>query len=294
MPAPRPLAERIALVTGGTRGAGRAIAVELGTAGATVYVTGRTTANSSSPMNRPETIEETAALIDAAGGRGIALPVDHSQPAEIQTLADTIAKTFGRLDILVNDIWGGDAAVEWGKPFWEQDLAIGRTLLHQSIDTHLMTSWHMAPLLLASDHGLIVEITDGVSHRYRGSLFYDLIKSSLNRLAIAQAEDFRPSGVAVLAVSPGFLRSEAMLDHFGVTSATWQEAIAADPHFAYSETPHYLGRAVVALAADPKKMEATGTITATWELAKKYGLTDLDGTQPDWGHHFRTSLNLEP
>ncbi|MEE9414897.1 MAG: SDR family oxidoreductase [Acidimicrobiales bacterium] len=286
---------RVALVAGGTRGAGRGIAIELGAAGATVYVTGRTTSTSASPMQRPETIDETAALVDEAGGTGIAIRTDHSQPAEIEALANIISTDHNRLDILVNDIWGGDPMTEWEAPFWEQDLSNGLALLRQAIDTHLMTSWHTAPLLTADSRGgLVVEVTDGVSSRYRGSLFYDLAKSSVIRLAVAQAEDFRPHDVAVVAMSPGFLRSEAMLEHFGVSTATWRVAIASDPHFAFSETPHYIGRAIAALAADPNKMDYTGTATATWELYDRYGFTDLDGTQPDWGHHMRTTLNLEP
>ncbi len=284
------LAGRVALVAGGTRGAGRGIAVELGAAGAVVYVTGRTTNESASPMGRRETIDETAHLVDAAGGTGLAVRVDHSRANEVRALVERIEDDFGRLDVLVNDVWGGDSLTQWDSPFWEHDLGDGLALLHNAVDTHIITSWHAAPLLVRTPGSLIVEVTDGVSSRYRGSLFYDLAKSAVIRLALAQGEDLRARGVAVVAVTPGFLRSEAVLEHFGVTDAGWRAAIAKDPHFAFSETPHYIGRAVVALAADPAKLERTGTVTATWQLAKDYGFTDVDGTRPDWGQHAADAL----
>ena len=245
-------------------------------------------------MGRPETIEETARRVDAAGGTGIAIRVDHSVSDEVQELAATIKRQHGRLDVVVNDIWGGDDSVEWEGPFWEHDLDQALALFRQAINTHVITSWHTAPLLTESADGLLVEVTDGVSSRYRGSFFYDLVKSTVIRLAVGQAEDFRSHGVAVVAVSPGFLRSEAMLERFEVTEQTWRDAVAADPHFAYSETPHYLGRTIAAIAADPDKMALTGTATATWEQFERYGLIDLDGTQPNWGDHARTSLGIEP
>lgn len=288
------LSGRIALVAGGTRGAGRGTSIELGAAGATVYVTGRTTRAEQSPMARPETIEETAELVEAAGGTGIAVRVDHAEDSQVAALMETIRERHGRLDVLVNDIWGADSMMEWEGPFWTQDLENGFRVLRQAVDTHLRTSWHAAPLLLESDGGLVVEVTDGASDRYRGTLFYDMAKLSVIRLAKGQAEDFRPHGVAVVAVSPGFLRSEAMLDHFGVTEETWRDGIAEDEHFAWSETPHYVGRGITGIAADPNRMELTGTVTASWELYKRYGFTDLDGTQPDWGAHARDDLGMEP
>lgn len=284
----------MALVAGGTRGAGRGIAVELGAAGATVYVTGRTTDSSASPMGRPETIEETARLVDAAGGTGVAVKVDHSSSDQVRALIGRIDAERGHLDILVNDIWGGDPLAEWGVPFWEHDLANGMSLLRGAVDTHLITSWHAVPLMVRTPGGLVVEVTDGVGPRYRGSLFYDLAKASAIRLALAQGEELRAHQTAAVAVSPGFLRSEAMLELFGVTEATWRDGIAKDPHFAFSETPRYLGRAVAALAADADKMVRTGTATATWELYQAYGFTDVDGTQPDWGRHARSDLGWEP
>jgi NAD(P)-dependent dehydrogenase (short-subunit alcohol dehydrogenase family) len=286
----RPLEGHVALVAGATRGAGRAIAVELGAAGATVYGTGRTTRGRPSPMARPETIEDTAELVDAAGGRGIAVRVDHTRSADVEELVRRIGdEQDGRLDVLVNDIWGGDPLTEW-RPFWEHDLANGLEIQRTGVHTHLITSWHAAPLMIARGRGLIVEITDGADARYRGSLYYDLAKSSLIRLALAQAEELRPHGIAAVAVSPGFLRSEAMLDHFGVTEATWRDAIAADRHFAASETPHFVGRGIAALAADPQVMERTGRAFGSWELGRDYGLIDVDGRRPDWGEHFEREI----
>ncbi|HEY8476407.1 MAG TPA: SDR family oxidoreductase, partial [Chloroflexota bacterium] len=274
----------VALVAGATRGAGRGIAVQLGAAGATVYCTGRTTRTSPSPMNRPETIEETAEMVTRAGGHGIPVQVDHMEPAQVRRLVERIAaEQDGRLDLLVNDIWGGDPLTEWAVPFWEHSLENGLLLHRLAVETHLITSWHAVPLMVARRRGLIVEVTDGVDDGYRGSLYYDLAKSSIVRLALAQAEDLRPHGVTVVALSPGFLRSEAVLDHFGVTEQNWRDAVAKDPHFRYSETPTYIGRAVVALATDPAVRRWTGHAHATWRLAQEYGFTDADGTRPDWG-----------
>lgn len=289
-----PLTGKVALVAGGTRGGGRGIAVELGAAGATVYVTGRSSASGRSPMDRPETIEDTAERVTAAGGLGIAVRTDHSQPDEVRALVERIAaEQDGRLDVLVNSVWGGDPLTDWEHPLWEQDLDTGLRLLRQAVETHVITSRFALPLLIARGSGLVVEVTDGNTDRYRGSVFYDLAKSSVIRLAVAQAEELRPHGVAAVAVTPGFLRSEAMLDHFGVTEATWRDGAAKDPHFAYSETPTYLGRAVAALAADPDVLRKTGRALATWELYREYGFTDADGTQPDWGAHWDDALATE-
>lgn len=284
------LAGYVALVAGGTRGAGRGIAVELGAAGATVYVTGRTTTGSASPMRRPETIDETAERVQQAGGTGIPVRVDHADPAQVHALVERIDRDHGRLDLLVNDIWGGDPLTEWDVAFWEHDLDKGLRLLHGAVDTHIITSWHAVPLMTRTPGGLVVEVTDGVEAGYRGSLFYDLAKAAVIRLALAQAEELRSHGIAAVALTPGFLRSEAVLDHFGVTADTWRDAIAKDPHFAASETPRYIGRAVAHLAADDDKMAYTGTATASWELARRYGFTDLDGTTPDWGRYARENL----
>jgi NAD(P)-dependent dehydrogenase (short-subunit alcohol dehydrogenase family) len=283
------LTGQIALVTGASRGAGRGIAVELGAAGATVYVTGRTTAGSPSPMQRPETIEESAELVTRAGGAGIAVRVDHSDGGQVRSLVERIDREHGRLDLLVNDIWGGDPLTQWGTAFWEHDLDNGLRLLRGAVETHIITSWHAAPLMTRTPGGLVVEVTDGTDTGYRGSLFYDLAKSSAIRLAVAQAAELKPHGITAVALTPGFLRSEAMLDHFGVTTDTWRDAIAKDPNFAASETPRYVGRAVAHLAADPGKMTYTGTATSSWELARHYVFTDIDGTTPDWGRHARAN-----
>lgn len=281
----------VAVVAGGTRGAGRGIAVELGAAGATVYVTGRSTRAAASEMARSETIEETAELVDAAGGRGMPARVDHTQAQQVAALADRIrTEQDGRLDVLVNDIWGGDPLTEW-RPFWEHSLENGLRIQELAVGTHLITSWHLAPLMVARARGLIVEITDGHTDDYRGSLFYDLAKASAIRLALGQAADLREHGVAALALTPGFLRSEAMLDHFGVGQDNWRDAVDKDPHFAASETPRFIGRAVAALAADPEVMARSGKAFASGELAEEYGFDDVDGTRPNWPAYFREHVS---
>lgn len=288
---PRPLAGKVALVAGGTRGGGRGIAIELGADGASVYVTGRSSTGRRSDLDRPETIEETAERVTAAGGRGIPARTDHSRPDEVRALVDKIAaEQDGRLDILVNSVWGGDPLTDWEHPLWEQDLDTGFRLMRQAVDTHVITSRLALPLMVARRSGLVVEITDGNTARYRGSVFYDLAKSAVIRLAVAQAAELKPYGVAAVAVTPGFLRSEAVLEHLGVTEGNWRNGAAQDPNFAQSESPAYLGRAVAALAADPRIMAKTGRALATWGLYQEYGFTDADGTQPDWASHWTKSL----
>jgi NAD(P)-dependent dehydrogenase (short-subunit alcohol dehydrogenase family) len=287
----QPLRDHVALVAGGTRGAGRAIAEELGSSGATVYVTGRSTRAGRSEMDRPETIEETAERVTARGGTGIAVQVDHTDPAQVAELVRRVStEQDGRLDLLVNDIWGGDPLTTWDTPFWEHDLRNGMRIQELGLHTHILTSWHAAPLLVGRGGGLIVEMTDGVSPDYRGNLFYDLAKASVIRLALAEAEDLRPRGVAVVALTPGFLRSEAVLDHLGVTEENWREGAAKDEHFAASETPYFVARAVVALATDPYVFAKTGQALASWDLAKEYGFTDTDGRTPDWGTYFERQV----
>lgn len=283
------------MVAGATRGAGRAIAIELGAAGATVYCTGRSAVGRSSEIGRPETIEETVDRVNAAGGTGIAVRVDHLVVAEVADLATRVrVEQDGRLDILVNDIWGSEHLSHWGSGFWEQPLDDGLRMLELAVRTHLITSWHLAPLMVTRRHGLIVEITDGDRDAYRGSLYYDLAKASVNRLALSQAADLRPHGVTALAVTPGFLRSEQMLEIFGVTEGNWRDGAAKDEHFIASETPHYLGRAVAALAADPDVSRWSGQVLSTWGLAPVYGFTDLDGRRPDWGAYFDEHRLGEP
>jgi NAD(P)-dependent dehydrogenase (short-subunit alcohol dehydrogenase family) len=280
---------KVALVAGATRGAGRAIAVELGARGATVYGTGRTSRAGRSEMDRPETIEETAEAVTAAGGTGIAVRVDHSDPAQVAELAGRIDAEQGRLDVLVNDVWGGDKYTQWDKPVWEHSLADGLHLLHQGIDTHIITSHHALPLLIRRPGGLVVEVTDGTAEfnaAYRESLFYDLVKVSVIRLAVAQAFELKKHGGTAVSVTPGWIRSEAMLDEFGVTEANWRDGTAKDPHFCMTETPRYLGRGVAALAADPDVARFTGRSLSSADLSTEYGVTDVDGTRPDFPRYY--------
>ncbi|MFC5955209.1 SDR family oxidoreductase [Streptomyces pratens] len=276
---------KVALVAGATRGAGRGIAVELGAAGATVYVTGRSTRAERSEYDRPETIEDTADLVTEAGGRGIAVPTDHLDPAQVKTLVDRIAAEQGRLDVLVNDIWGGEKLFEWDAPVWEHDLDKGLRLLRLAVDTHAVTSHHALPLLLRHPGGLVVEVTDGTADynrdTYRVSFFYDLAKTAVLRMAFALGHELGPRGATAVALTPGWLRSEIMLDEFGVREDNWRDALPRVPHFAISETPRYVGRAVAALAADPRVSRFNGTSLSSGGLAREYGFTDLDGSRPD-------------
>jgi NAD(P)-dependent dehydrogenase (short-subunit alcohol dehydrogenase family) len=276
---------KVALVAGGTRGAGRGIAVELGAAGATVYVTGRTTRERHSEYDRPETIEETAELVDRAGGRGIAVRIDHLDPTQVEALIAHIDDEQGRLDVLVNDVWGGEHLIEWNVPVWEHSLEGEFRMLRLAIDTHIITSHFALPLLIKNEGGLVVEMTDGTAeyndNNYRLSLFYDLAKTSVIRMAWAQAKELAPHGCAAVALTPGWLRSEMMLDNFGVGESNWHEATAIQPHFAISETPRYVGRAVAHLAGDPEVARWNGSSLSSGGLAKVYGFTDLDGSQPD-------------
>ncbi|GAB3150518.1 SDR family oxidoreductase [Microbispora hainanensis] len=276
---------KVALVAGATRGAGRGIAVELGAAGATVYVTGRSTRERRSEMNRPETIEETAELVTAAGGRGIAVPVDHLDREQVRALVERIDAEQGGLDVLVNDIWGGELLFSWSDRLWEHSLDDGLRILRLAIDTHIITSHYALPLLIRRPGGLVVEVTDGTAEynaaNYRVSFFYDLAKTSVNRMAFAQAKELAPHGATAVSLTPGWLRSELMLEHFGVTEANWRDALAKQPHFAISETPAFVGRAVVALAADPEVSRWNGQSLSSGRLAQVYGFTDVDGSRPD-------------
>jgi len=290
---------KIALVAGATRGAGRGIAVALGEAGATVYCTGRSTRRRPATPGRLETIEETAELVTAAGGRGIAMRVDHTEPAEVKKLVAAIKRRHKGLDILVNDVWGGDPLTEWGKPFWKVNLENGLGLLKQAIHSHIITAHYAVPLMLGRRGGIILEITDGDAFYYRGNIFYDLVKISVIRLAFAMARELRKRAIVSVALTPGFLRSEAVLEHFGVSESNWKDAgnrkineNSADQNdapadFMVSESPRYIGRAVVALAADPKVKQKSGRVFSSWALAREYGFTDLDGTRPHWGNYAR-------
>jgi NAD(P)-dependent dehydrogenase (short-subunit alcohol dehydrogenase family) len=278
------LAGKVALVAGGTRGAGRGIAVELGAAGATVYVTGRTSGSTRSEMNRPETIEETAGRVDEAGGRGIPVRVDHLVPEEVAALVARIEREEGALHVLVNDIWGA-TEMEWDKTVWESSLDLGLRTLRLAVDTHAITSHFALPLLIRTPGGLAVEVTDGTDDynavNYRVSFFYDLAKAAVNRMAFALAHELAPYQATAVSLTPGWLRSEAMLEAYGVTEANWRDATARTPHFAISETPAFVGRAVVALAADPDIGRWNGRSLSSGQLAQEYGFTDVDGSRPD-------------
>jgi NAD(P)-dependent dehydrogenase (short-subunit alcohol dehydrogenase family) len=287
----RPLDGKVALVAGATRGAGRGIAIELAAAGAVVYVTGRSTRARRSEMDRPETIEETAELVERAGGRAIAVPVDHLEAAQVEALVGRIEREQGRLDVLVNDVWGADFLIEWNKPVWEQSLERGLRMLRLAVDTHLTTSHFALPLLVRQAGGLVVEVTDGTAEynerNYRVSLFYDLAKTSVVRMAWALSKELEPRGCTALAVTPGWLRSEQMLDVYGVTEASWRDATAKQPHFVISETPRFVGRAVASLAGDPDVARWRGRCLSSGELAQVYGFTDLDGSRPDCWRYLR-------
>ena len=304
-PDPNALRGRVAVVAGATRGAGRGIAAALGEAGATVICTGRSTrqhGSSRSDYDRPETIEETAELVTSLGGTGIAIAVDHLDPEAVRGLAETLRADHGRIDVLVNDIWGAEVLKggpkDWNTPIWNHDLDRGLRILRLAIDTHLVTSHHLLPLLIARPGGLLVEVTDGTAdynaRRYRISVFYDLAKASINRLAFSQGHELRAHGATAVAITPGWLRSEMMLDNYGVTEATWRDA-KAPPGFALSESPRYVGRGVAALAADVERNRWSQQSVTSAQLARYYGFTDLDGTQPDvWGYTEAVDAGLEP
>lgn len=278
---------KIALVAGATRGAGRGMACMLGEAGATVYCTGRSVKGKPPTMkNRPETIEETAEMVTERGGHGIAVQVDHTKEDQVEALFKKVKKEQGKLNILINDIWGGDDLTEWSKSFWELDLKKGFTILERAVNAHLITSKYGVPLMLNQNEGIVFEITDGdaeMNKHYRGTMFYDLAKVIPIRLAYNMSQELRDTGITAVALSPGFLRSEYMLDHFGVTEENWQDAIKKDPYFAESETPFFIGKAVVALASDPDVKQKSGKSFATWDLAKEYEFNDVDGRRPDMG-----------
>jgi NAD(P)-dependent dehydrogenase (short-subunit alcohol dehydrogenase family) len=276
---------KVALVAGATRGAGRGIAIELGAAGATVYCTGRSTKEQRSEMDRPETIEETAELIEREGGRAVPVQCDHLDPAQVEALVARIEREHGRLDVLVNDIWGGDRFIQWKTPMWEYKLENGLRMLRNAIETHLITSHYALKLLIKNKGGLVIEVTDGTAEyndeHYRVSLFYDLAKTGVIRMAWSLAQELEPHECTALALSPGWLRSEQMLDNYKVTEENWRDAAKVQPHFIITETPRYVGRAVAHLAADPDVARWNGQSLSSGQLAKIYNFTDLDGSQPD-------------
>ncbi len=282
----KPLSGKIAVVAGATRGAGRGIAVMLGAAGATVYCTGRSVRGGASDINRSETIDDTAEMVTARGGIGIPVRCDHTQEEEVKALFDRIAEEQqGRLDLLVNDIWGGEQLTHWGTPFWEQPLGDALLMQERAVKTHLITSYYGAPLMIKRGGGLIIEITDGSTYNYRGNLYYSLAKIAPIHLAAAMAEELRSHNITALAVTPGFLRSEQMLDHFGVGEDNWRDAVAQEPHYIESETPYFVGQAVAALAGDPNVHEKSGRALTSWDLSDEYGFSDVDGRRPHWGNY---------
>jgi NAD(P)-dependent dehydrogenase (short-subunit alcohol dehydrogenase family) len=276
---------KVALVAGATRGGGRGIAVALGEAGATVYCTGRTTREHRSEIDRPETIEETAELVTEAGGEGIPVAVDHLDPNQVAALVGRIDSDHGRLDVLVNDIWGAEHLFRFNTPVWEHDLENGLRLLRLAIDTHLITSHHALPLLIRNPGGLVVEVTDGTAaynaDHYRVNAFYDIAKTSVIRFAWGQAQELKEHGCTALAITPGWMRSELMLEHHGVSESNWRDATERTPHFCISESPRFVGRAVAALAGDPEVSRWNGESLSSGQLAQVYGFTDVDGTRPD-------------
>ncbi|MEF3303785.1 SDR family oxidoreductase [Paenibacillus sp. GYB003] len=287
----KPLAGKVAVVTGATRGGGRGIAVMLGEAGATVYVTGRSVKGSPATEGRPETIEETAEMVDRAGGVGIAVRTDHTVEEEVKALFERVDREQdGRLDILVNDVWGGDSLTQWETPFWEHSLENGLLMQRRAVHSHMITSRYGVPLMVRRGQGLVIEVTDGSDYRYRGSLYYSLAKISAIHLAEAMAADLKPYGVTALALTPGFLRSEAVLDIFGVSESNWRDAVAKDVHFAQSETPYYIGKAVVALACDPNVREKSGKAFMSGDLAEEYGFYDTDGSRPNWNAYYKKTF----
>ncbi len=286
----KPLQDRVAVVAGATRGTGRGIARMLGAAGATVYCSGRSVKGHPATPGRPETIEETAEMVTAEGGRGIAARTDHTVEAEVERLFARVRDEQGRLDILVNDIWGGDEMIQWGSPFWELDTAKGLKMLEGAVHTHIITSRYGVPMMVEQNAGLIVEVTDGDTMGYRGNLFYDFAKNATIRLGYAMSRDLHAHNITALTVTPGFLRSEAMLDGMGITEENWRDGIKQDSFFEESETPCYMGRGVAALAADPEVASKHGGLYGSWTLAKEYGFTDVDGRQPDWGSYFSARI----
>ncbi|WP_376766024.1 SDR family oxidoreductase [Amycolatopsis pithecellobii] len=277
------MAGKVAVVTGATRGCGRAIAVELGRLGATVYVTGRTTRESASPMGRAETIEETAELVDAAGGHGVAVRCDFSSVSDVDALR---ARIGGRVHVLVDDVWGGDRFIEWDVPYWEADLDKALAMVRGAVDTHLIALHRLLPLVVSEPGGLVIEVTDGDNDDYVGpTIGYHVAKSSIRAIGRGLGVELAKFGATGMAVTPGFLRSEAMLDIFGVTEGNWRDAVGktAPLDFAVSETPAYVGRGVAALATDPEVSRFAGRTLASWTLMHTYGFTDVDGTRPDFG-----------
>lgn len=281
----KPLAGRVGLVAGATRGAGRGIARALGEAGATVYCSGRSVKGNPSPYKRPETVDETAEMITAAGGTAIAVRVDHSVEPEVKALFRRIARAHKRIDVVVNSVAGEDPLMRQYGYLWQVDLKNADVIFRQALTSHIITAKHAALAMMPKQRGLIVEVTENDILGGGGNPMSQVVKGALKMLALYWAAELEPHRIASIAVTPGFLRSEAMLQHFGVTENNWRDGGKKDSNFLQSESPLYVGRAVAALAADPNVMNRTGMLCSSWELARDYGFTDYDGRRPDWGRH---------
>ena len=302
-----PLAGRVALVAGATRGAGRGIARALAQAGATVYCTGRSVTGKPSPYRRPETINETAALIKASGGTAIAVRVDHTSEREVSALFRRILRSHHRLDIVVDSVAGEDPLLKPHGFLWQADLGNADAMFRQGLTSRIITAKHAALAMMPAKRGLIVEVTENDIIGGGANPIAHAVKTAQKVLPLQWATELAAHGITVLAITPGFLRSETMLQHFGVTEDTWREAGKKDPNFLVSESPLFVGRAIAALAADPNVRDRTGRLLSSWELAREYGFTDYDGRRPDWGRHkidfsvlppewielFRTGTDLE-
>ena len=303
----KPLTGRVALVAGATRGAGRGIARALAEAGATVYCTGRSVKGKPSPYGRPETIDETAAMIKAAGGNAIALRVDHTIEDDVKALFRRIMRARRRIDVVVDSVAGEDPLMGQYGFLWQADLKTADAIFRQGLTSRIITAQCAARAMMRAKRGLIVQVTENDMIGGGGNPMSQAVKMAQKVLPLLWAAELAPHGIAVMAITPGFLRSESMLQHLGVTEDNWREAGKADPNFLESESPLFVGRAVAALAADPKVQRRTGMLTSSWELARDYGFTDSDGRRPDWGRHqidfsvlppvwidlFRTGADLE-
>jgi NAD(P)-dependent dehydrogenase (short-subunit alcohol dehydrogenase family) len=304
---PKPLIGRVALVAGATRGAGRGIARALAEAGATIYCTGRSVKGKPSPYRRPETIDETAAIITAAGGTAIAVRVDHTKESEVKALFRRIMRAHKRLDIVVDSVAGEDPLMKTYGFLWQTDVTKADGIFRQGLTSRIITAKHAALAMMSAKRGLIVEVTEADMIGGGGNPMAQAVKMAQKVLPLLWAAELAPHGITTMAVTPGFLRSESMLQHFGVTEDNWRDAGKKDSNFLESESPLFVGRAIAALAADPQVQARTGMLSSSWELGRDYQLFDYDGRRPDWGRHeidfsmlpqpwidmFRTGADLE-
>jgi NAD(P)-dependent dehydrogenase (short-subunit alcohol dehydrogenase family) len=303
----KPLRGRVALVAGATRGAGRGIARALAEGGATVYCTGRSVSGKPSPYRRPETIHETAAMITASAGKAIAVRVDHTKEAEVKALFRRIIRAHRRVDIVIDSVAGDDPLMGSYGLLWQADVNAADAIFRQGLTSRIITAKHAALAMMPAKRGLIVEVTEGDMIGGGGNPMSQAVKMAQKVLPLLWAAELAPHGITVMAVTPGFLRSESMLQYFGVTEANWPDAGKKDANFLQSESPLFVGRAIAAVAADPQVKARTGMLFGSWELGRDYGVADYDGRRPDWGRHkidfstlpptwvdlFRTGADLE-